>query len=613
MNKNMDETSRWKNTGYNAYRLVLWSCMLNDMSLAFGSSEIAHSMFYIHAAIYITSVIFIGIPLVYSEICIAQYSNNSIISIWDYFPLFRSFGYGSVVLLLYKTLYTLTLAAWYLQYTFYAAIDPPPWYTCADFQECRCMVKRINKSIFQHCIEAQVVYQDDCGVKTASNCFFEREIGDENTRQSLSCMVPWKSVVSAVSLLLSVYLLTIKKDRFLILGVKISLLYLGVVILAFCCTAFSTSNGWIAPGSADNSNLDYLQLCRTTSHAFMSLGTGTGIIIFLSCDVPFRSPAIMTAIVTSLLSTFVSILFALIAFSAIMIMSYFHGEEDKVIEIGNSIFFEQLASISEILSYIEPGTIWGFCWFSAMFICLFLNFWILIIVLSELLNRNVKFSRKYFNLTRFFLVLIILLMSCPFFCSDLTASIADAAEVGQLVSSFAVSASIYWFYGYKKHSVDIIFMLGVKSSYFWKICWVLNPLLLILLICAKVSSLYVWDKFDEEPTSHTDEFTFYGLMGFYGFVVFGGMVIDIFNYATTGHFLKLFVPTDTWGPQDKVLYKSRVMFMPEIMTREFLYRQVRLYGYDKTPLPDYLTKERDVNEITSHESCQIEWSALTSN
>lgn len=610
---NIDETSRWKSTGYNAYRLVLWLSMLNDMSLAFGSSEIAHSMFYIHASIYITSVIFIGIPLVYSEICIAQYSNKSIIQIWDYFPLFRSFGYGSIVVLLYKTLYTLTLAAWYLQYTFYAAIDPPPWYSCVDFQECKCMVKRINKSIFQHCIEAQVVYQDDCGIKTASNCFFEREIGDANTTQSLSCMVPWKSVASAVCLLLSVYLLTIKKDKFLLLGVKICLLYMGVIILAFCCTAFSTSNGWIAPGSADNSNLDYLQLCRTTSHAFMSLGTGTGIIVFFSCDVPFRSPAIMTAIITSLLSTFVSILFALVAFSAIMIMSYFHGEEDKVIEIGNSIFFEQLASISEILSYIEPGTIWGFCWFSAMFTCLFLNFWILVLILSELLYRNVEFSRKYFNLSRFFLVFILLLISCPFFCSDLTAAIADAAEVGQLVSSFAVSASIYWFYGYKKHSVDIIFMLGVKSSYFWKICWVMNPLLLILLLCAKMSSLYVWDKFEEETKEQTDEFTFYGLVGIYVFVVVFGILIDVFKYATSGTFLKLFVPMDTWGPQDKVLYKSRLMFMPEIMTREFLYRQVRLYGYDKNPSPDYTTKERDIAEIRSNESCQIEWSALTSN
>lgn len=610
---NIDETSRWKIPGYNAYRLVLWSSMLNDMSLAFGSSEIAHSMFYIHAAIYISSVIFIGIPLVYSEICIAQYSNQSIISIWDYFPLFRSFGYGSVVLLLYKTLYTLTLASWYLQYTFYAAIDPPPWYSCVDFQECRCMVKRINKSIFQHCIEAQVVYQDDCGVKTASNCFFEHEIGDTSIQHSFSCMISWKSLASAVCILFSVYLLTIKKDKFLVLGVKISLLYLGMILLAFCCTAFSTSNGWIAPGSADNSNLDYLQLCRTTSHAFMSLGTGTGIIIFMSCDVPFRSPAIMTAIITSLLSTFVCILFALVAFSAIMIMSYFHGEEDKVIEIGNSIFFEQLASISEILSYIEPGTIWGFCWFSAIFISLFVNFWMLIIVLTELLNRHIEFSKKYFNLSRFFLVLIILLMACPFFCSDLTAAIADAAEVGQLISSFAVSSSIYWFYGYKKHSVDIIFMLGVKSSYFWKICWVLNPLFLIMLICAKVSSLYVWDKFDEEIITLTDEYTFYGLVGLYGIVVVIGMLIDVFLYATSGTFLKLFVPSDSWGPQDKVLYKSRVMFMPEIMTREFLYRQVRLYGYDKNPSPDYTTKEGDINEIGSNESCQIEWSALTSN
>ncbi|XP_028041375.1 uncharacterized protein LOC114251350 [Bombyx mandarina] len=83
--------SRWNS--YGNYKLIVWLWMLNETTLMFCPAEISHSGFYIHAVLHAISVIFIGMPLVYSEICIGQYMNGNVISMWNFFPIFRIAGY----------------------------------------------------------------------------------------------------------------------------------------------------------------------------------------------------------------------------------------------------------------------------------------------------------------------------------------------------------------------------------------------------------------------------------------------------------------------------------------------------------------------------------------
>ncbi|XP_013135009.1 PREDICTED: uncharacterized protein LOC106100620 [Papilio polytes] len=87
----MDSECRWKT--YGNYRLILWVWMMGEVTMVFSPIEMSHNGFYFHGGIYILSAIFIGLPLVYSEICISQYTNCDAISMWNFFPILRSIGY----------------------------------------------------------------------------------------------------------------------------------------------------------------------------------------------------------------------------------------------------------------------------------------------------------------------------------------------------------------------------------------------------------------------------------------------------------------------------------------------------------------------------------------
>lgn len=609
----MDSECRWKT--YGNYRLILWVWMMGEVTMVFSPIEMSHNGFYFHGGIYILSAIFIGLPLVYSEICISQYTNCDAISMWNFFPILRSIGYGTVVLIVYKSLYLIVLSSWYLNYTFHAALDPPPWFTCDEFNNSRCMVKRVNTSIFQHCIETQMLFDDDCGMKTASSCFFEREIGGKITLNE-NCTFQWKSLIISSSVCFVLFCLFLRKEKSMRIAIKILVVYVSFVVFVLFCVALSASGAWYSSKIHINWNdYDFKSCTLTLTRGVLSFGTGFGMFAFLSKNIPFRSPATMTAIAVTLFALFYSVMFALIIYSGIKSMSYFHGEEENVLELGNNPFFSIFASVSEITSYYDESSIWSFLWFSAMFLCLFVNLFITLFYLHDLLVNNFKTVQTYKNVYCAALILLLCLMSCPIFCADLVISFTDAIEIIQLINSFFFSISVYWIYGYNNHNVDIIFMIGVKASYYWKISWIINPILLLLLLYIRAMKVLV-NEYDNSFKIQSlgipcDVLLLILLLSFYALTVIFGVFYELKYYHFFNSTRNIFYPTSKWGPEDKTLLRSRKMFVPEIMTREFLYRQVRIHGYFKDKGTRRKSKPYDRDRALSTE--KAEWSALTSN
>ncbi|XP_059058425.1 sodium-dependent noradrenaline transporter-like isoform X2 [Achroia grisella] len=502
------------------------------------------------------------------------------------------------------------------------AIDPPPWFTCADYNDSKCMVKRINVSIFQHCLETQILFDDDCGMKTASNCFFERIIGNNNTKISTVCAYPWKGILASTSISVALFILSIKKEKFIQFVVKILACYLCLVLILLLCIPLSTSGVWHTKKIALDWNNYNFKTCYTSiTKGFLSVGTGYGIIGYLSRDVSFRSPSMMTSISVPLFSVFLTIMFALVTFSGIKTMSYYHGEEENVIEMGSSTFFLNFASISEILSYFDGMPVWGLIWFSSGFLCLFVNLWILYLFLRESLMECFYFVRKYPNLCYGLLYLFIFFFSLPFFCSDLTGTLADATELLQIVSSIFFSLSLYWIYGYKNHNIDIIFMIGIKASYFWKITWLANPLLLLSILYAKSIHFDVTEYNDSFYfhflTLYCDVLLLYIIIGIYFTIIIMGLLVELMVYYRNKKLLYILFPIENWGPKEAILFRSRKIFVPEIMTREFLYRQIRIQGYCKKQ--NAKIEDDETNKNISRQTSTLlsidesEWSTFTSN
>lgn len=611
-NSTHEAKCRW--SSYGNYRLIIWVWMMNETTIMFSPAELSHNGYYYHAIVQTFGVIFIGIPLVYSEITIAQFTNCDVLTMWNFFPLFRYVGFGTIYLLVLKTIYVMVLASWSLVYTFYASLDPPPWFSCDNFSTTQCIVKRVNVSIFQHCLEAQMLFGDDCGIQTASACLFDREIGSNNTDAEKSCFFTWKAIIACSSISFLLIVLSIRKQKYMEVVVKFLAAYLSIVILILFGVALSTSGTWYASTISLHWQLVTVpNSFNSLTRGLLSVGTGCGIIIFLSKDVSFRSPATMTAISTSLFSHVICLLFAIISFSGIKTMSFFHGEEEFVIEVNDSMFFSVFASISEIMTYFSH-TIWGFLWFSSVTFCLFSNLWVLHLYLGDIMFK-LQVARNHNNLACCLLVLFINFITWPFFCSDLAGALADVAELIQIFSNFLFSFAFYWVYGYKTHIVDIIFMIGVKSSYFWKIAWMLNPIVLMSILYNRFKNLQIRTYGDSFKPSflpiEVDWLLFWLLLGVYMIIVIVGICVQLIVYYRQGVLRAVFSLTEQWGPSDIILYKSRKMFVPEIMTTEFLYRQVRIRGYNSQKRHKSMYRKRR-ETIESFEE-EIEWSALTSN
>ncbi|XP_061725322.1 sodium-dependent noradrenaline transporter-like [Cydia pomonella] len=606
---------------YSDYRLILWVWMLGDAAVMWAPAELAHNGFYLHATVYLLAIIIVATPLLFSEICLAQYTNCDIITMWNFFPIFRCFGYGTIYLVTMKIVYMLVLTSWSLVYAVHSAISPAPWNTCDDYDGNSttkiCMVKRKNTSVFQNCLEVQSMYGGDCGIKTASRCFFEIQIGNYVTTVWPECTPRLKESIALWCIAFALFVLTLKR-KFLRIGVKLALGYVVVGTFVLVCIALGTGGTWFSSSIFLGwTKYSKESLIEVLPKAFLAVGAGCGMAGGWTSGAEFRSPACMTAVAAPLLAVLASLMLSLVTYSGIKTMSFYHGDEENVIELGNNFFFTPFASMTETLSYFDEYNLSGFIWFSITFICMFMNTWLLFSYLKEYLINNLTFARRHHKSSSISLMVSLALLSYPCFCSDLTPALLDAADTVQIITSLIFSISIYWIYGYYNHSVDIIFMIGVKPSYFWKFCWLLNPVFISFILITKCGFLALSEhggnSSDIEPLGITADFLLYIiLLGIYALILLFSFLVQLVLYLVNGDCKSLFIPSADWGPMDDILFKSRKMFVPEIMTTEFLYRQVKKYGYSKRKNVNVI-KERSVESEASHSLQPTEWSVLTSN
>lgn len=600
---------------YDAFKIILCSWMLNQMSVVFVPSAISHSGFYIHAAVYLLAVVFVGIPLVYSEVCIAQYTNGNAVTMFNYCPIFRGIGYGTYFLVILNAMYTLVLASWYLEYSFYSLIDPPPWCTCEHFDPKECMVKRINITTFQHCVEMQTLYKLNCMKKTASALFYEEEIGDENTLKTF-CLRHWKPVAASASICMFLYILTLKKYNLFVAFAKIVFVYVLLALFLLFCAILSTKGTWYtAKIKVSLSYLNFKELAIFASRGYLTMGTGSGVIVALARFVPFRSPATMTSISMPLISVVVCLIYSLVSFSALKSMSYFHAEDQFVMDIGNSVFFDIFGSTSEILSYLYPNRLWSFLWFSSILCSLLVNQWIMFLYLLDAV-LHFHFCQRHLKTVTFFLYLTLNYFSTYFFCSDLTVALTDSIRVIQTVNCLLFSISLYWIYGINNHCIDILFMIGIKTSWFWKTCWFINPFIIITYLYAIIKYDLMYDDYTvskEIPSIGFafNELIFYLFIGIYLIVTITGIILEVCSFIRNRD--NIIRPSKFWGPRDQILFKSRKMFVPEIMTREFLYKQARVVN--QTYKDNVSASEPTTEENISVETLSVkqDWTACTSN
>ncbi|XP_041975573.1 sodium-dependent noradrenaline transporter-like [Aricia agestis] len=610
----MKETKESKEEiiNYGTYRLMLTAWMINEISIVFAPVQLSFNGFHLHVVLYILSIIFVGIPLVYSEICMVQYTTNNALDIWKFFPLFRGAGYASIYMVILKIIYLNVVSSWYLLYAFYSVYGSPPWVSCKEFKNLPCIVKYVNVSDYQNCLN---LGSSCIHTKTASDLFFDREIGDYTTKSG-NCLYAWRTVLCTIITSLVLYLVCVLRYRLYGVIAKSFVIAFTIIVFVLLCISLLNEGAWFSAGLViEWDKLNYKSCLDILTSGLLTCGTGVGVIGYLTRGVPFRSPATISAISPTLFASMTSSLLGLVLFNGIKSMFFYHGEKRNILEKGNNTFFDAFAEVSEILGYFSNKSFWSLLWYGTIYLCLVTSVWILYMFLYDHIVVT-QIDDKRANLWySAILICVISALSWPFVCSDLTEVLADVTAIIQIGNSFLYSFALYWVYGYRHHANDITFMIGIKASHFWRLSWLFNPIILLGFIYFNITN-QCFNKFQnsffmENISATVDETLFWFLLFLYVLLLLIGAIVEFQYYYSRGKLSKILEPAENWGPKDKVLFRSRKMFVPEIMTREFLYRQVRIHGYRKKAV----SARRSYKKTDSEDSLsyKTKWNALTSN
>lgn len=129
------------------------------------------------------------------------------------------------------------------------------------------------------------------------------------------------------------------------------------------------------------------------------------------------------------------------------------------------------------------------------------------------------------------------------------------------------------FYGVTQFTDDMHFMLGFRASAYWQTMWIFAPVLFAL---ALIESIFAFLK---DPDNDSVWAWIQIMQWIILFVPFALLVLGVILFCLKRERIKcdkLFIPSNTWGPIDPILKKSRGMFTAHSMTKEYMYRQNRL-------------------------------------
>ncbi|XP_046560660.1 sodium- and chloride-dependent creatine transporter 1-like [Haliotis rubra] len=75
----------------------------------------------------------IGIPLVYLEVCLGQFSGTSSLFVWRLCPLFKGIGWGATIVSGMISIYYIAILAWTMPYLINSFYPTLPWSTCRNW------------------------------------------------------------------------------------------------------------------------------------------------------------------------------------------------------------------------------------------------------------------------------------------------------------------------------------------------------------------------------------------------------------------------------------------------------------------------------------------------
>ncbi|EDW10664.1 sodium-dependent nutrient amino acid transporter 1 [Drosophila mojavensis] len=503
---------------------------------------------------YLIVLILVGKPVYYLEMLLGQFSSRGSVKVYDFVPILRGIGYGQVLATGIVTTYYATLMALTLRYFVESFYPTLPWSYCRDEWAPSCLDSAPQ--------QGSLVGGNQSAVRTTSAEFYFTNI-ILREKSSIDDGIGYPSW--SLSLTLAVAWLIIAGIMFR--GIKSSgkasyflALFPYVVMLILLVRALTL------PGATDgvlyflkpqwHKLLEPQVWYAAVTQVFFSLAICFGNIIMYSSYNRFGHNIYRDANIVTTLDTFTSLLSGIIIFGILGNLAYENNTTDisSVVNGGPGLAF---------ISY--PDAIAKFKVLPQVFsVLFFLMLFVLGIgsnvgmvsclttVLKEQFTQLKQWHIVVFISTIGYLVGLLYITPGGQFVLNLL-DFFGATFVALVLAIFELVA-IGWVYGVKRVCRDVEFMLGIKTSIYYRICWAVITPLLMLAILVYMLVLY-------EPLKYKN-YTYQSGVYVFGWCLSAFGVGQLLIWAVPAvrrqpvelglwvRIRKAFEPLPNWGPAD---------------------------------------------------------------
>ncbi|XP_073960935.1 sodium-dependent noradrenaline transporter-like [Choristoneura fumiferana] len=545
------------------------------------NSAVHHGTFG-YVLVFVTLYILLGIPLLYMELIIGQFTGLNSLNMWTVRPFLSHFGYFVIFWQVIILLHNYINVSFCLHYFLVSFENPVPYYTCGKWATKNCDIFIRNYTVNQNCLKLPYPEEAKKSCETLYATFPEYQYYryvimkiDYTNGHHVSWQVALPSALACIVLYLSCFKRKKSMKWFLavfslypILGFLI--LMMGTLLQKGIVKKFEEA--FDADWTKFTKDFDFT---RMVNQVIFSLGLGSGLAVNLGASCSFRAPCYANAAV----SVAVGAAFTLLTVCTTAMMScpyayrYSCSPEYILTTAHMSLLYER---VPRMLQEYSANSLWIILVYSCQ-ACFGLRT-VALIFFNLLETFAAKYYRvaKYPGLLSFFGVAGLFCSTLLFFSS--TARIMQTGSFrrfNQLISVFIVLMECFVFvlwYGLGTFCEDVHFMQGIRPKVYMRSAWVASSVLLLYTFCNELYS-EITEIIEKESLLHC--VGFWMLILCLCFTVITS-IIRLSISACHKRCLRSVQLSSAWRPRSELLQRSRAMFSAQAMTKEYLYRQYHL-------------------------------------
>ncbi|XP_062135478.1 sodium-dependent nutrient amino acid transporter 1 [Drosophila sulfurigaster albostrigata] len=518
---------------------------------------------------YLIVLILVGKPVYYLEMLLGQFSSRGSVKVYDFAPIMRGIGYGQVLATGIVTTYYATLMAITLRYFVESFYPTLPWSYCRSEWGSSCLDSAPQT------LPMSEANGNASEVRTTSaEFYFTNIILREKT--SIDDGIGYPSWTLAVALAAAWLIIAGIMFR----GVKSSgkasyflALFPYVVMVILLIRALTL------PGAVDgvlyflkpqwHKLLEPQVWYAAVTQVFFSLAICFGNIVMYASYNRFGQNIYRDANIVTTLDTFTSMLSGVIIFGILGNLAYENNTTDisKVVNGGPGLAF--ISYPDAIAKFKVLPQLFSVLFFLMLFVLgIGSNVGMVSCLTTVLKDEFVRIKQwrivVFIAIIGYLLGLLYITPGGQFVLNLL--DFFGATFVALVLAIFELLA-IGWVYGVKRVCRDVEFMLGIKTSKYYRICWgFITPLLMITIL------VYMLARY--EPLKYKD-YTYLPGVYVFGWCLSAFGVGQVLFWAISAvrsqpaelslcqRIQKAFEPLPSWGPADPHTLKRYQLHMEQ--------------------------------------------------